>query len=436
MTNLSAIKLSGPEAFYNQPDYEARTKAEMLSDDPVKECHYRYETESKIIRVVKIIFAILIPLIGLYWGIHALIGKLIVPVIEKKSENESGTEPFQPRSLCELFSNFVNDWKYSKDVAKQKREDFYNQFKDSKFKFKRICVEVNGLKTDAMIVGTQETFGNGRWILNSNGNASEFERELVCSSDSPTLESSSGIGKKIMSLNASALLFNYPGKGFSEGFRERSTVTNAYRAMLNFVEDRQKGLAAKEVVLYGYSLGGVIQGEALDGHELKSGIKYVAVKRQAPADISSAARYMVGNWAEGAIKFFGWNISSINSSKNLKCPEIILQTADPQQKKLRKLAHKYQNEWNNHFDELPRYWPLINAQDVSGDGAIGKNAALANKLLADPAQRRPNQHILGMVELHTFPLIHWDQVSDIINHELSELGSGSFYEPSTITLRG
>lgn len=78
MSNNIQQILTGNNAFYNQANYVQTTKAEMASPKPLKPT-YIHNTESKVWRVVKEIFSILIFPIGLCRIIHALAGLAIVP---------------------------------------------------------------------------------------------------------------------------------------------------------------------------------------------------------------------------------------------------------------------------------------------------------------------------------------------------------------------
>lgn len=370
---MSKIELSGNNAFYKHLDYESITKSELTSPTVLPKCDYKYETESKVWRVVKIILAILIPLIGLYWGLHALAGKAIVPVPFDNSDDG-------------IVSQVIYDSSRSRRVANEWRTDFVQSlsFKDdNSWKVKRLTIEVNGTLIDAMIVGKPSTLGNKRWVLQSVGNADLYEAHLPPE-------------RMLTELNGNALVFNYPGKGASEGFRERSTLVNTYKAMLNFLEDQKEGIGAKELVLYGHSLGGVVQGEALASHELKKEVRYVAVKDRTPADLSLAAKGMFGCCAGVAVKILGWNISAVESSKNLKCPEIILHTSDK---------------------DSP--YPVINdPQDIKFDGLLTPEASLG-KVLLDSPSRRSNQYVIGLRETHGGGIYNWKPICNRIKSELA-----------------
>ena len=183
------------------------------------------------------------------------------------------------------------------------------------WKVKRLTIEVDGYHIDAAIMGKAATLENGRWVLTSNGNGSFYENHFHDHNF-----------KQILSkIDRNTILFNYPGVGCSPGLPNRQAMAKAYRAVLAFLEDQKNGIGAKEIIGYGHSIGGGIQGEALNSHTLKKDIKYVFIKGRTFSELASVASKT--SWLMGAlVKLLGWNINTLESSKRLKAPEIILQT--------------------------------------------------------------------------------------------------------------
>jgi len=346
-TNNISIKkiLSGESAFYNQSNYEEVTRKEMASARPLNSATYTYNTENKVWRVVKDIFSVIIFPIGLYRLFHSLAGKVIV------------------------IASSPTLMQYSSDHADQSRKAIHL---NGEWKVKRISVEVDGYTIDATLLGKASTLGNGRWVLSSNGNGGFYEDKLRDHSF-----------KHILSeLDGNAIVFNYPGVGSSTGMPNRNAMAKSYRAILNFLEDQEKGFGAKEVIGYGYSIGGGVQGDALRSHELKQGIKYVFVKSRTFSDLSTAASHLTNRFLGFLVKVFGWNMGSVESSKKLKAPEIIMQTAN-----------------------------VSDYRDISGqpekirhDGTISAEASLAKKLLDDKQPLLGNKYFMGIPEGHSWKL--------------------------------
>lgn len=338
--------LSGKHAFYNAPDFYEKGKAELSSSEPVKPV-YKTEIENKVWRVVKDILAVLFLPYGIYRLTHMLAAKVA----------------FLPASTPALMGITQEDLN-----AERK-----NALNDHQWKVKRISIEVDGYTIDAAIMGKASTLGNGRWMLASNGNGEFYEHKLQDWSF-----------KHILSeVESNAIIFNYPGVGSSSGMPSKSAMTKAYQAVLRFLEDQNEGIGAKEIIGYGHSIGGGAQGEALLTHELKEDIKYVFVKSRTFSDLSTVASEMLGSPLIGfLVKVFGWNMSSVESSKGLKAPEIIMQAA----------AHAWRSAtYITDLTEAP--------DSIVHDGVISAEASLAKKLLED-GKEYPNKYFMGIMEDH------------------------------------
>ncbi len=294
MDNSIKNQLTGSTAFYNQKGYVKTTTNELEKSGPLKPI-YQYNTENKVFRIAKQILSVVIFPIGIYQLLHSLGGRILVPV---SRENEI------PR----------DSW--SKPSFSQYRKESFEDI-DPIWKMKRIAVKVDSCVIDAMIIGKESTLDNGRWVLASNGNGEFYERKLLDNSFQQILTQ----------VNGNAIVFNYPGVGDSTGSPNRKTLTKAYKAMLCFLEDKEAGIGAHEIIGYGHSLGGGVQGEALKSHKLKEDINYVFVKSRTFSDLSTEASAMINGFAGLLVKILGWNMSSVESSKKLKAPEIIMQTA-------------------------------------------------------------------------------------------------------------
>lgn len=333
--------LSGDKVFYNQTDYLEATKRDFDQNKPLP-VNYTWNTENKIIRIVKQIFSIIIFPIGIYKLLHTLAGKVALL-------------PASSPSLMGYPKNHANDSRSNISL-------------DGEWKYKRITVEVDGYKIDATIVGKASTLNNGRWMLASNGNGEFYEDKLSDNHDF----------KQILSeINGNAIVFNYPGVGASSGLPNRQAMAKAYRAMLNLLEDQKNGIGAKEIIGYGHSIGGGVQGDALKTHELKKDVKYVFVKSRTFSDLSTTASILTSKPLGFLVKMLGWNMDSVESSKKLQAPEIIMQTA-----------------------KVRGYEELNDSSKIIDDGVIPANASLAKALLEDNKCPKQNKVFIGMQEQH------------------------------------
>lgn len=343
-------------AFYNQTDYVEITRKEMASSKPLNKPTYTYNTENRVLRIAKDIFSVFIFPIGLYKLIHSFAGKLILP--------------------ASLHSEFADQSRKSLNLS-------------SSWKVKRISVEVDGYMIDAAIMGKASTLGNGRWVLSSNGNGEFYENKLEDHSFRSILSK----------LKGNAIVFNYPGVGSSSGMPNRNAMAKAYRAMLNFLEDQEKGIGAKEIIGYGHSIGGGVQGEALRLHELKQGVNYVFVKSRTFSDLSIAVSQLTNRLFGLLIKVFGWNMNSLESSKKLKAPEIIMQTV--------------QTADESNYTDIS-----LQSNQIIDDGVISPEASLAKKLLEDK-QSPENKYFMGIPDAHNVPLRDPNPLVNKINEMLN-----------------
>jgi hypothetical protein len=331
--------LQGKKAFYAQPDYLETTKREFALETALP-ASYTWDTEPKIIQVAKRILSIVIFPIGLYQLVHQLAARLILPASR------------YPQSLIDSVKekiDFNGEWKY-----------------------KRFTVEVDGYQIDAAIVGKASTFNNGRWVLASNGNGEFYEAKLA----------DHNFKQILTELGGNGIVFNYPGVAGSSGGPSREAMSKAYRAMLTFLEDQQNGIGAKEIIGYGHSIGGGVQGDALLSHNLQDHVKYVFVKSRTFSDLSSVTSSLLGRPLGFLVKLLGWNISSVESSKRLQAPEIILQTGN-----------------------IGNYKTLRDHSQLRRtDGVIPAEASLAKALLEDPTCPRGHKVLIAIPDEHNEPL--------------------------------
>lgn len=327
--------------FYARDDYEEVTRRELSSHERVP-VTYSVKTESKTSALAWRIFSTLVFPIAIYNYLHSLAGRIAIL-------------PSSSPELTGLPAHAPDGWRSGIPL-------------DGEWKYKRITIEVDGSEIDAMIVGKPDTFDNGRWVLRSNGNGEFYEASARYDSDFKRL---------VSELNANAILFNYPGVGSSAGAPSRYAMKKAYRAMLTFLEDKEDGIGAKEIIGYGHSIGGGVQGDALKDRELQPDIKYAFVKSRTFSGLSDAASDLTHRVLGSLVWLLGWDMRSDDSSRALNAPEIILQTA-----------------------RVDGYVELEHSALIEDDGIITKEASLAKALLDGPHAFKKEKVILGMPEKH------------------------------------
>lgn len=390
--------LGGEEAFYNQHHYFAISKQE-LSLSGCLPVSYTWNTEipnteHKIIRIAKKI----LPAVILFVGVHKLSCLLIGKVSLKQSISVLALSVGIYKLLRIIAGTFILPIASPLIIG-----PFKTAFADSlaetrakiplinDWKYKRITIEVDGCKIDSVMMGKPDTLANKRWLLASNGNGQYYEGKLEDKFKDNKFKEI--LGK----LNCNALLFNPPGVGANSGSASVQTISKVYRAMLTFLEDQEQGIGAKEIIGYGFSIGGAIQGEALKTHPLKKDVKYVFVKDRTFSTLSKLVSQMMGRILGFFIKPLGWEMGSLTSSKTLQVPEIIIQTTAKQ---------------NFHL--------LENTDDlIESDGVIKKRGSLAFELLKEGIHK--NKHYLGTTSSHNEALDtdSIERLSEIVNQAFS-----------------
>lgn len=344
---------------YKRKKYLTSTEEDFSKHGPL-DVAYIWNTQSKIIRITEQIFSILFFPIGIYKLLHIFAAKLVLL-------------PASNPTLMSLYANYVD---ISRSFIPLKNE----------WKYKRLTIAVDGYKIDAVIIGKETTLDNGRWVLASNGNDEFYEDKLSYPTD---------FQKILIEIKSNGIIFNYPGVGSSSGLPNRHAMVKAYRAILTFLEDREKGMGAEEIIGYGHSIGAGVQAEALKTHSLQKDIKYVFVKSRTFSNISTTASLLTIKPVGFLVKCLGWNINCVNSSKKLKAPEIIIQTAD-----------------------VETYEKLQNSCKIIDDGIIPAEASLAKALLDNPSCPREKKLFIGIGEKHNEPLTNLSFLTKEIEHFL------------------
>jgi len=239
-----------------------------------------------------------------------------------------------------------------------------------------------------MILGKRENLKDRRWMLFSNGHGGLYEH-FACGN-------LHGILDKIDELGTNILFYNYQGVGASEGHATRDGIVDAHRAMLKFLEDE---VQAKEIIQWGTSLGGGVQGRVMKTHQCKEGVRYVCLKDQTFSKISKVPGPFLGF----LIRIFGWELSSMSSSsklEKLERAEIIVQdakTIDPEE-----------------------------PGDINHDGVIPDNGSLAKDLLLR-AKNWTHKKFIGRVgaqHMGAFSKEVQQRINDAINYGLSQSYNG------------
>lgn len=350
--NTDSIKdlLYGPVPFYNQPTYRQTTTQDFAAEKPLPKVIYEWNTESRVMRIAKQILCIIVLPIAICQILHRLIGKVFI----------HASSPF----ILEKLHDFKETPLSCKRSVKI----------DGVWQFLRRTVLVNGTEIDTMLVGRKDTWQNRRWTIVSGGNGEFFETMLT---------KRHRLFNLLRRLNSNAILFNYPGVGASCGLPNKQGMIHAYKAILSLVEDKNH-IGATEIIGYGYSfVGAGVQAEALASHKLLEDwyAHYVFIKDRAASSIVDVGSAMTFKPLGIFAKLFGWDFETAKSSKNLKKPEVILQTAS--------------------VGQCER---LHDSRKIIFDRIIPPGATLAKVLLDDPSCPKQNKTFFGISEEHDNPL--------------------------------
>jgi len=326
--------LHGENAFYNAPSYLETTCAALDQDSPLHPTHIynSTKTQDKVESIAVQLFALmLIPLYATYTFLQSFAGRIIIQSTLKT-----------PSSLSDHFIQNQTRWSY-----------------------KRFTIQADGNDIDAILVGKPSTLGNGRWMLVSLGNNETYEETLEKNCFYPLMTS----------LETNAIFFNYPCVGSSQGTPTKHAAVSAYSGALDYIE---KKLDPKEIIGYGYSLGGGIQAEALSTHTFSEDIAYSFVYDRTFADFVSLVTAITLKILGWLIDALNWNLQTFQKIKSIPYPQIILQCSHSP------------------------YQPLTKENIVENDGIFPANETLAHQLLAN--KKKQNKQFIGVTEYHTSPL--------------------------------
>jgi alpha/beta superfamily hydrolase len=366
--NQIQAKLQGPNAFYLQPDYLEQTKKAMALTSPPAPVYIKNFT-SPISRISKLIASIIFFPIGLYKTLHCVVGSLaVVPgvVIPRSILNKDRLSIVNQRKSDSGFSQLAaqEDWK-----------------------FLRTSIKVDGSTIDVFITLTPQTARNKRWTLYVGGNAQPYEQTV---DDSLNL---------LADLKSNGIYFNYRGVGSSSRFVSQDSMVKAYQAMLSFLEDDKNGIGAKEIILYGWSLGAAVQGKVLQKHSCDTTRRrYVAVKDQTFSDLRKVAAHLTNRVLAFLLKLLGWNIVPATNAHEMTIPEIVLQGSP-----------------KNLYEELH------SVHDIVSDGMIPQNGSYAQEILSSGKSSTAPKLILAAPPIHSPSRLPTKPLADHIIRLLAQL---------------
>lgn len=353
---MSAIVLEGPQAFYNQTDYQEKVERDFAQEGllPVQ---YTWKKEGE-----------------LQWVTVAQLWIGAVGVALSVLENSTFFKILALTNVAQLLclslftlygfsymNNFTNHGAVKlKARANQLRADIPLK---SEWKFKRLTIDVNGHLVDAVIVGKPSTLNNGKWMIVANRINEVYEEKLKPGSDFMQL---------VDKLNCNAIVLNYPAvgqsapkKGWGQNSLRRDSAALSSEAALQFLEDKDKGIGAKTIISYSHLSGGWVQEDVLRVHALRPAIKYVVVRNNPIAERGSNSSFF-----KYVLDFTGLDFFNVRTSNTLEIPEVILSPAK-----------------------------VVVSEELHESSKLSKNGhPLANAILNDPSCDKTRKLIIGTPE--------------------------------------
>ncbi len=184
-----------------------------------------------------------------------------------------------------------------------KRVDLFNDLTRANFECRRVALNKSGIDYDSFVFEHEDTKGNGQWVIMAGGNG--WRGEGV----------SQERFEKFKNLGFNILFVNGPGVSRSSGFPTSYSIGAGQEAGLQFLE---KTVKAKKMLLFGTSLGGGAQSEAILSHEFKDDIDYLVWSDRTFDYLSNAASRMVTALAKPIFFLLGIELDGIAGARKLQ----------------------------------------------------------------------------------------------------------------------
>lgn len=295
----------------------------------------------------------------------------------------------------------ISGYRYREDM----KAEVVKEIKSNKWVAHEMNITVNGHKIDFLLVGDPKQINNGRWVLYSNPNGNLYEEVLGWGE----------IQERIDGLKTNYLFYNYPGTGQSQGETIEQNCIDTYKAMLSFLENK---ICAREIIGWGTSIGGGIQGAALTDYPFKKDISYVFVPEQTFScfekvpekimeefvgkSVSDSLNCLgIGAMAKSVVQCAEWVLDSRKSSRQLEkqgIPEIIIQKT------------------------IKDVYTPTHMKEIVGDGMISHHASKAAGLLKEKSDWENKVFIGVQVEhLGRYDEFEESMIQEVILQKLHEL---------------
>lgn len=193
---------------------------------------------------------------------------------------------------------------YDKRALDKERLNAFQDLRGDQFECRRVALNKSGINYDAFAFEHEDTKENGQWVIVAGGN------RWIGESAAPS------VARKFKELGFNVLYVNGPGVGRSSGYPTSYSIGSGQEAGLQFLE---KVADAKKILLYGTSLGGGAQSEAIKNHTFNTkDIDYLVWSDRSFDKLSNAASSMVTALAKPIFFLLGIELDGVAGAKKLK----------------------------------------------------------------------------------------------------------------------
>jgi hypothetical protein len=208
-------------------------------------------------------------------------------------------------AICHfVYPAVIMTYSEDKQALDQNREILFHALTQEHYESRRLALSKSGINYDAFVFEHEDTKGNGQWVLVAGGNGWVGEH---CAGQSV---------RRFHGLGFNTLYVNGPGVGRSSGFPTSYSIGAGQEAGLQFLET---AVNAKKILLYGQSLGGGAQAEAIRMHKFKmDSIDYMVWSDRSFDTLSNTASSMVTILAKPIFWLLGIELNGVEGAKKLK----------------------------------------------------------------------------------------------------------------------
>lgn len=188
---------------------------------------------------------------------------------------------------------------FSEDFGSERAEAI-KYFQKIGYAIQSVTLSKSGVDYSAFVFGPKETINNGKWIQVAGGNG--------------------WVGEHVFSYlvnmfeKRNILYINGPSVARSLGVPTSYSIGAAQEAGLQLLEDAMK---AKQIFLYGTSLGGGAQATAICAHEFKENVKYMAWSDRSFDTLTNAASAMVTSLVKFVFPLLGIELDGVAGARKL-----------------------------------------------------------------------------------------------------------------------